>query len=201
VIVVEAPWSPAVTAATALDHKRQAVWHNRVRNEFIATLAGGLTGGEDRVLFEHGLLHPDAILPTAGEGGRRVVILVESTEHGRQLTRLLPGWPLYSSPTASAGSRPPDAGLPRRCVLTLVAANGPHSVDVDVLVRAGGGEGALELPGYPPPATEARSEVVVIDLADGGDDKAEADTRSRLRGYPRDGWRVDGPRRWLRPVR
>jgi hypothetical protein len=200
VIVVEAPWSPAVTAATALDYKKQAVWHNRVRNEFIAALAGGLTGGEDHVLFGRGLLHRDTALPAAGEGGRRVVVLVESTEHGRQLRRLLPGWPLFSSPTAAAGSRPPDSGLPQSSIVTLVAARALHNVDVAVLVRAGGGAGTLEVPGYPPPATEARSEVAVIDLADGGGDTAEADTRSRLRASSRDGWRVDGPPRWLRPV-
>jgi hypothetical protein len=195
VIFAEPPLTPKCGAGDALAHKRQCVWHNESRNRALAVLATALAAGDDEPLRRQGLLRPDLRLPVAGLIGRRVAVLVESTEHGRELTRLLPGWPLCASLPSPVGSRRPASGPPTRGILTLAAATAAGPLDVDVLVRAGGGGGPLELPGFPTPALGARQEVLVLDLADADDARAEADTRRRLRDYERRGWEVSAPPR------
>ena len=199
VVLAEPPWTPLPFTTTALAFKRKTLWHNRQRNEAVAGLALALAAGRDEDLRRQGILHPNGRLPAPNLGGRRVVVLVETTEHGLALTALLPDWPLFTASTASTGERLPDAGLPQHSMITQVVASRLSHIPADVLIWAGGGQGSLELRGFPPIAIAGRQKVVVIDFADDGNEAAEADTRSRLRNYLRRGWEISGPDRWLSP--
>jgi hypothetical protein len=201
VVLAEAPWTPVPPADDALDHKRKAVWHNQPRNEAVAGLAIALAAGRDDDLRQKGVLHFDARLPAPTVAGRRVVVLVESTEHGQALTEYLPGWRFFTAPTAVGGERLPESGLPATCIITLMAATTLSHLPADLLVRAGGGRGLLDLPGFPPSSVDGRREVVVVDLADDADGSAEGDTRARLNNYARMGWTISAPPRWLYPPR
>jgi hypothetical protein len=199
VVLAEPPWTPVPPADDALEHKRRAIWHNRLRNEVVAGLVTALAAGRDDDLRDKGLIHPDARLPVPAVTSRRVVVLVESSEHGLALTEYLPGWKFFTAPTAAAGERLPESGLPATCIITLVAATTLRHLPADVLVRAGGGRGPLDLPGFPPGSVDGRREVVVVDLAGDGDGSAEGDTRARLKNYARMGWAISAPTRWLYP--
>ena len=84
------------------------------------------------------------------------------------------------------------ATAPRARIAVVVA-----SLRVDALVRADGGRGPLDLPGFPPPCGgDAGRTALLVDLADDGDEEAVAATRGRLDGYEADGWRVEAPGRW-----
>jgi hypothetical protein len=193
VVVAEPPWTPGPSADSVLQCKRRAVWHNRGRNEAVATLATSLAAGREEDLCHRGLLRPDVQLPKPSIVGRHVVILVESTEHGREMIQLLPDWRLFAAPTAAAGELLPESGLPAKSIVTLVAASTLGQLPADVLIWAGGGEGSLDLPGFPPSSGTGRHEVVVVDFADDGDKAAERATQSRLRAYARLGWEISGP--------
>ena len=199
VVFAEPPWTPLPSTTTALAFKRKTIWHNRQRNEAVAGLALALAAGRDEDLRQRGILHPNGRLPVPNLGGRRVVVLVETTEHGLALTELLPDWPLFTASTASTGERLPDAGLPQHSMITQVVASRLSHIPADVLIWAGGGQGFCDLRGFPPIAIAGRGTVVVIDFADDGNEAAEADTRSRLRNYLRRGWEISGPDRWLSP--
>ena len=199
VVFAEPPWTPLPSTTTALAFKRENIWHNRRRNEAVAGLALALAVGRDDDLCQRGILHPNGRLPMPNLGGRRVVVLVENTEHGQALTQLLPGWPLFTASTATIGERLPDAGLPQHSMITQVVASGMSHIAADVLIWAGGGKGFCDLRGFPPIAIAGRGTVVVIDFADDGNEAAAADSRSRLRNYLRRGWEISASSRWLSP--
>jgi hypothetical protein len=194
VAVADSPWIAVPAGAEGLEWKR-ALWRDERRNGVIAGVAGALAGGDREALWRHGLLlqeGSDRGDERAGPG--RVAVLVESPEHGGELARLLPGWDLRSGrPGESSG----EAAAPDRSILTLVHAHHRDRLDVDVLVRADGGAGALDLPGFPAARREAPGRrVVVVDLGDDFDGAAEAATRCRLRAYEELGWRVAAAARW-----
>src|SRR5687767_11493167 len=83
---------PAGRGDSILERKRM-LWSDRVRNKWIAHLAAALAGaGAVKTLRGLGVSDAGGLLPA----GRRprVVLLVESAEHGRQLAELLPHWAL-----------------------------------------------------------------------------------------------------------
>src|SRR5204862_296816 len=93
---------PLARVAVAVPTRR-AVWHNAARNAAVAGLALELA------------LDPGAALARLGAGGRegerpgragraRVAVLVESTEHGRALLALLPGWRLLHAAAGAGGA-------------------------------------------------------------------------------------------------
>jgi hypothetical protein len=180
---------------TALERKRLAIWHADRRNDLVADVAAALAAGDDETLWSHGLFLDDRDPGAeAAYRGRRVTILVESPEHGREPARRLPGWPLRAN-------RPDSklASLPAHSIVTLVHAHGFARLDVDVLVRADGSAGPLDLGGFLGPSLERQGRpVVLVDFGDDGDDDATRASRCRLTDYQAQGWTVAAPDRWLR---
>lgn len=192
VLLAEVPPVELPLGLDALERKRRAVWHHEPRNVVIAQIARALAAGRPEDVWRHGLLlgYGEG-LPAGRDGVLRVAVLVDSPEHGRALARHLPGW------TVRSGRDGTGPTTPDRSILTLVRASAMKRLNVDVLVRADGGTGALDLPGFPPRVAgkEART-VLLIDLGDDGDARAAAATRSRLEAYEARGWQVGVPGRW-----
>jgi hypothetical protein len=200
VLVAETRLRPQGYPPAGLARKREAIWGNGARNQLLGDLSRALADGDTAVLHRHGLLLDDADGLPPARGPRRTVVLVEGTEHGRQLAPFLPSWKLLHLGNHSPGSAVGEAGdkaIPERCILTSSLAARLPDLDVDVLVRADGGDGPLELSWFPPLAGCRRREVVLLDLADDDDRHADRATRRRVADYQSRGWRVDGPRRLI----
>jgi hypothetical protein len=91
-----------------------------------------------------------------------------------------------------------EVRVPVRSVITVVNARGLARLRIDVLVRADGGSGALDLPGFPPGARARQGRpVLLVDFGDDGDAIAATATRRRLEDYQARGWDVSAPDRWF----
>jgi hypothetical protein len=194
--LVETPWSPAPGPGSVLERKR-ARWADDRRNAALAELAEGLADDRRGPLERHGLFLDDEVARSEDEPSRRrVAILVESPEHGRQLSKLLPGWSLRTVVESAQNGR--DAGpVLDRTIVTLVRAHSLGQLDVDVLIRADGSSGPLDLPGFPPRRSGSPGRpALLLDLGDDFDPEAEAATRARLRDYADRGWEVRAAARW-----
>jgi hypothetical protein len=189
------PWSPPLGELSPLERKRAAYWLNQPRNDFLATVVAALSAGDREALWGCGLLLADKDANLLGDGPA-VTVLVESTEHGGELLRRLPGWDLVSEvPGAASAPNPWKLRPLDRTVLTYRAAVRRKRLDTDVLVVAGA-EWPAEVNGFPPRGPGAGREVVVIDLADDFDNNAKEATRRRLRDYAFRGWVSAGGPRW-----
>jgi hypothetical protein len=205
-VVVPPRTLPPADGVGLLERKREAIWKNPPRNEFVAAVATAIATNDGPALASFGLARPGCDL--RGRGGERpaVAVLVESPEHARHLTEHLSGWRAvryepgpsrvgWGGWNSEAPLRDP-AGFDR-CVLTTMAARRVESLDVDVLVRADGAGSPLRLPGFPAPARQADRPQVLIDLADDFDPAAEADTRARLRAHRTAGWSIGAAPQWV----
>jgi len=210
VLIAESPVFNPQAGAIGLRWKRDAVWHDAARNERIAALAVALEIGDEDVLRRHGArlrsqygVAPDERSP------RRVVVLVESPEHGRELVGRLPGWRLLSGPAngrqrhgAEGGDFGSEAAVHgwehARSVMTLLHANSVRRLDIDVLVRADGTPWPLRLAGFPPARRAGDADpVLLVDLADEEDGRPGHALSERLRDYADRDWPIEGPGRIL----
>jgi len=201
------PLGPPVTADEAtfpidlkssplLRHKRLSIWRNDSRNTVIATVAKALASQNMAVLWENGLfLHESEDFLASSYRNARVVILVESTEHGRQFLDLLPDWQMVGMLPESDGRVPVPNSFHRTIVTELFLYE--HGIDCDVLVRATGGKAPLLVSGFPCAAPQKATGPLLVDLVDDGDAGAIQDTRARARDYQRRGWTIDDSGRLL----
>jgi hypothetical protein len=195
----------SVSCLTVLDRKRCCYWRNGQRNDLIAALANAFRSGDWEQLWQQGLLleaDQDAFLGS----DRRVAILVESTEHGRELCRRLPDWKLWD-----AMPRPPkyenrsedfqsilDPGNLNRVILTLTQASLMENVYTDVLIVASGQGWPDVVSGFPPRSWRGGHQVVLIDLADDFDGDARQATLRRQSLYASRGWHELKAPAWMR---
>ncbi len=184
-----------------LEWKRASIWHSAGRNLAIARLARALAGGDAEIPWDYGLF--DFLDPQLREG-RRVAILVESTEHADVLARLLPGWcVLRAEPSGSSGTHraegptrhssdmPPQA--PNRSIITWLAAWRRGGIQTDVVIRADGTPWPLDLPLWPASHGQGVGRpVLLVDLADGQDRTAgrQGTPECTITGTGAGSWRV-----------
>jgi hypothetical protein len=187
--------------------KRRSIWHNPDRNAAIARLAEALAGGDLATLWTYGLFLDGE--DDLGHGEKqRVVVLVESLEHGRELGRLLPGWRVLGANEACLADSnehelagPIPAGqkkYPDRVIMTLAFAHGLGSLETDVIIRADGTPWALDLAlasGRTPAIAE--QPVLLVDLDDDQDRTARDATWARRRDYRDRGWLVEKAPAWV----
>ena len=193
------PWSPPAGEVSALERKRQAYWHNDARNAYVAAVAGALSESNREHLWKYGLMLVDDDASLSLDGNLpAVTVLVESTEHARELRLRLPGWDLVSGLPRAERMTPvtnPCKVRPlAKTLLTYVAAAKLTDIDSDVLLVAGG-EWPTALRAFPP-RNPARRQALVIDLADDFDPLAKEAVRSRLRAYAARGWKAEGEPPW-----
>jgi hypothetical protein len=199
VLLLEPPLTPTICPGKALEHKRQCIWHNPVRNQFLTDVAIAMATGQDEIVHTQGPLSLIIDLRPEPMGGRRVIVLVENIEHGQELANLLPDWPLFCSAARDSGSPLPASGLPAKCIVSLFVAHQLPELPFDVLIHATAGKGPPDVPGFPPRFQERRPDVVLIDLADEGDERSEENTHHRLSAYKKRRWQVSASARWLHP--
>jgi hypothetical protein len=193
------PWAPPVRTLAPLERKRMGYWHNASRNDFLVSIAQGVVEGDVLKLGEHGIFLPER--EVIDEKGRlAVTILVESTEHGKELLRRLPGWRLWvatpDSPSMEQFRDPFHSRWLDKVIITTVRAHSVKALDADVLIRAGG-TGTVSLPGFPPRVQQLGEDIVLVDIADDFDKVAKGETRSRYAGYRARGWPSVGVPTWM----
>ncbi len=171
-----------------------------MRNDYIADLAAAFAGGEWEALkvFGFSALHDNGAGTAdvdTNNGADAVSVLVESTEHGRELIKRLPGWDQIHDAPAPEGqpfkpmTNPFKSRPLHKTVITFAAAAKMETIDAEVLIYASG-EWAPTLRGFPPRSQKTPKEVVLIDIADNFDRDAVNAARRRLQAYEGRGWKV-----------
>jgi retron-type reverse transcriptase len=182
-----------------LDLRRRLIWHNPARNRRIAQVADACRSGDHDKL--------DRLSQGLGNVARRredgyVAVLVENVEHGLELRRHLPGWPVVTDGqvTTTGFSRSDRAriesvesgnGLPHSAIITMSAM--PQATHFDTIIRADAG---LDLPALGGSHLlsdyDADNELLLIDLDDRRHPAVGKWTRSRKAAYTVSGWDVAG---------
>ena len=191
VMVLDGPTSECRQTLRGLARKRAAIWHNDQRNEFIAAVVRALTGKAVHTsvrLLDH--LDRDTVTILKAYRPATVSILVEGSEHGQALLELLPGWNLRLK-TADASSAIPCS---HRTIYSETRG-ADEDLDTDVLIRANGGRGPLNVNAFPRRGGKS-PQPLLIDLADDFDDAARTDTKLRLEQYRKRGWTVVASPAW-----
>lgn len=129
-------------AGSQLEWKRRTLWDNSARNDLIAEIARGLSRKPRKTLRKWGVNWKDVNLP----GIAKVTILVETPEHARRLSELLPLWEvqevipfdyeLHEVEADPSGDPPPGH------IATLVFA-ARFGIRSKIVVRATGRTGTL----------------------------------------------------------
>jgi hypothetical protein len=184
--MADTPLVPMPPASDPREHKRCAIWQNDRRNDAIAAIATALVSGRLELLWEYGLFLDTERMPFSGlKRPPRVAILVENLDHGRELHARLPGWTLRQGDDVSS-QRPRSPG---RTIFTQVHGASLPRLDVDVLIRADGDSGGLELRGFPPRLRESkRRTVYLIDFQDHENERSRQITARRMEAYERRRW-------------
>lgn len=178
---------PAAREWSALERKRNLIWHNPHRNRRIATTAASLADGDQRALQAGGVMAVnDVVLPLNDLGGLTMALIVENVEHGRQLLKLLHGWELLWQPQMVL-----DFGeIPCRSIVTLAVADERRLLANAVIYAAGCGDQWID--GCGPAGLGLGDPMLVVDVADDADDGFKRQCRSRHRDYQDRGWNVFG---------
>jgi hypothetical protein len=185
-----------------LELKRQAIWHHPVRNRRVARIAKLLQNGrwaEFQQLLRHN--RPTYAQPVApvGMGNPTVLIFVENVEHAMVLARLLPDSVLRcgsdvchtGGPLGQTGMLQPGPFTTNAA--TITTAMGLKEFDVgqiDVIIRADGGEGLLPLSrnSLIQPASEPAHPLLLVDFNDRHHPLFRRRSRQREKAYWKRGW-------------
>jgi hypothetical protein len=182
--------------------KREGLWRHGLRNRRIAALARALADADHPRL---GAECPAVVARLAGRGGPlKVVLLVENVEHALAIAERLPGWPIKTGPHVATVGLPGrlagllaqrrwnGAGTPARAIVTLAGLEESGLEQLDVLVRADGGQ-------HVPPAlctVAIRADgagvvpLLVVDLDDRHHPRLREWARRRRVAYMERGWVV-----------
>jgi hypothetical protein len=183
-----APTYPAIQPASPLERKRMFFWQNAARNRLIAHAAQAIRQNDQQMLRRLVLDKPAAaLMQTVNKSGPKVAIVVESVEHGRELCRLLPDWPLrYAGDNPDA---PDDLFINSSAIVTLaMTERSPLLVDV-VIYAAGTGDRWRDDLGLQC-VCMSEERMLVIDIADDGDQQAVASVHARAADYRHSGWKL-----------
>jgi hypothetical protein len=184
VVAVPVP-SLAVRDGTALEWKREAIWHNPDRNQLIARLVEALTAGDRKALRKLGVVLDRKPLPPRPA----IAILVEGAEHGRALQGYLrAGYELLQGEAEYEAN--PKIDTPARGTIVTQVRAATGGVDADIIIRADGDGGTLVLRKFPPRADEGRKDIRLIDIADLHDGGPTPNIRRRLHAYEDQGLRL-----------
>ena len=185
VLWLPSPRCPAIDKEVqALEFKREAYWRNDRRNDYVAAVARAFASMDTPKLRKYGVpsFGDDAVLGPASTPV--VMVLVASTEQGRELLNRLPGWKLFDAvpehggpDTALAGDKP----LTRWIVTETKASQ--NMIDADVIIRAGGSLGTRCLQGLAQQDDWDAGDIILVDFADGFSARAAEDARRRRREY------------------
>lgn len=185
VVMAEAPSIQPSGKLPALERKRRTIWHNDQRNDRVADMAIAVANRNSRTFSQRSETLSRGLEVVNDFPNPGIAILVESSEHGRELQRRLPGWTLHTAVPNRDGVL--DGGTCHRSIITQTFAG--LGVYTDILIRATGTASPLVVKGFP--SVQQRRAIVLFDLADDFDAQAMRDTRERIRDYQSRGWRVE----------
>ena len=185
VLWLPSPRCPAIEQTVqALEFKRVAYWHNDRRNDYVAAVARAFAGMDIPKLRKYGVPFVGDE-PALGHASEPVVmVLVASTEQGRELLSRLPGWKLFDAVPEHGGLDTDLAGdEPRtRWIVTETRAS-QNMIDADVIIRAGGSLGTRCLQGLAQQDDRDAEDTILIDFADEFSPWAAEDAWRRHREY------------------
>jgi hypothetical protein len=192
VLMISAPKPHNKSTGNGLQRKRRMIWKNRARNRFISQIAMAALNGDLNQLRQYGV-HVD--LAELGDDNRRVIVLVESTAHARELRSLLRGWPiLCAAPTQLKIPECSDdhSGADSRGSIVTVTHAVLNGWNEPIIIRATGERGDWSITRNPDhPGDGEPTSALVIDICDQFDDQAQSDSRLRIQDYRWQGWRVE----------
>lgn len=192
-LFLKTPSCPAPTATSTLEFKRQAYWQNNRRNDFVAGVARAFAKHDVEKLRGYGVPFRGDQPAVRNGAFADIVLVVESTEHGRELRTRLPGWelldavPKMEDRAANATGTP---GTPPGTIMTVVKA-AQTEFSADVVIRADGGTELLSLRDFPPKVTtEGNQKILLVDFDDRFCERTAQDAEHRRTRYERYGWLV-----------
>ena len=153
-----------------------------------------------------GLLQLAADLEGPPDWRPRVIAIVETIEHQKSLSRLLPNWATFALETSE---RPREWGFVAvdwrargEVIATALAARKLGLFGAEVVLHCRGGAGAARIPKPSEADWESAGPLAVIDFADDATKSLARDTQFRFDDYRASGFRSVGAPRWLgRPRR
>jgi hypothetical protein len=168
----------------ALGEKKQLYWENPCRNHKIAAVARRPVSAKKRTVRSIVGDDPELLDQVSGAAKHGVVVLVETPAHARELSPLLPGWPVWT-----AGLDAPVQPHPGQGVIATELAARECSVEAGVLVRAAGTRWPLPPIDWPFPLGDV-TRGVLIDFADTFHPLAARHARARVGSYEEAGMEV-----------
>ncbi|HEX4590829.1 MAG TPA: hypothetical protein VH120_12905 [Gemmataceae bacterium] len=174
-----------VSAHRLSDQLRSLVWRQPIRNRRLARLARLLVAGDRSALADFAEVSAVAALPVPAS----VMIITGNLEHARALAHHLPGWEVVDPAVTTAGVDI-NSDSPKRQIVTLDGLRDASLADIDVIIRADAGNGAIPLS---PWALSALSDgpirpLVVVDADDQHDSDLQRRSRLRQAAYAEQGW-------------
>lgn len=163
--------------------QRERLWFQAARNKVIVQVAEGFAQRDPGKLWEADILTslPDPF--TGWHFGPHVVIVTQSVEHARLLSKKLPGWQLLDSlpqpPKQTQNLEWSQWLVPNRSIVTAVRAAQYKSFNADVVIMAAGGP----YPQLPRGLARSNGKILLVDFADGGDRSCDEDTNRRREVY------------------
>jgi hypothetical protein len=183
VVFVPSPSSTIQSGLSGLDRKSQAIWHNNKRNDAIAELADAIVMDDEQTLSRRSENLAQLQAPSAASSPR-TAILVDSSEHGRQLAERLPDWKLIAAIPDEDGLIA-DGNGPNNLEIISEAMAASDGIDADVILCASGCPSVAR--NFPP---QRAAPVLIVDFADEFDEQARQETRQRIEAYRQRGWTV-----------
>jgi hypothetical protein len=187
VLWLRTPSCPHIGNLPALEFKRQAYWRNTRRNDYITAVSRAFAAQDRAKLAKYGAPYPYTPIAIDRPRDPLVVLLVESTEHGRELLRRLPGWMMVDA-VPQKSKQPSPAEDAAGNIMTLTAAD-KYGLRADVLICASGSPGGRNIKRFP--ATKWNDDdpdALVVDFIDEFDNRAHDSARRRAREALRRGW-------------
>jgi len=176
---------PTTAPDKGLTRKRALFWHSESRNKIITKTAKALArnGISSRALQKAGVTQTQ---DSRGQPRQQTVsILVESSEHGKELLKQLPRWELLTLNTEISCIPLVD----HQQIATFAYAE-RWGIGTDILLRADGGSGWPLTGGFPRRAEHQDDTVFLVDFNDAADETATRDTQSRRAAYEQLDWNV-----------
>jgi hypothetical protein len=179
------PNSAVLARASPREWKQYAYYKNRRRNEFVASVARSFARGDISRLRKNGIPFRNNVAQTRGDNTPHVTVLVESSEHGKEMMALLEGWPLI---TLGAESPDPNELTAKGSIMTITCAD-RRGLRADVIVVASGSPAQLNLEKNWPRTDEFDDQdVLVVDFFDEADIKMRNAAQLRQKFGLRRGW-------------
>ena len=189
VLWLPTPSCPPVESNEGLEYKRLAYWNNGRRNDYIATVARAFVNRDGHKLSTYGIPYDNDEPTLRHYPHSKLVMLVESPEHGRQMLKRLPAWEYRDAvPTRTPAPIPTTGILPDGWIVTSVRAV-QEPIPADIIIYAAGSQGNVQVRDFPPVLNDEEGrDVIVVDFRDRFDARATEDTSRRRRQYERVGW-------------